>query len=148
MLAIAPATAPTLLALAIGKPVKPATTQADESVIVGGRFVAGFLVVADESSLPPNVASLHASDFIKLLQSTSLGNELRLNAADIRARVPFALIWAPRLNMSYQIYSYVAPSAVLERKDITTWHLRLRHRSADEPPWLFYEDAIAAEPLP
>ena len=67
--------------------MKAVTTQADESVIVGGRFVAGFLVVADESLIATKRRQpSRVGVCIKPSQSTSLGNELRLNALQI-ARV-------------------------------------------------------------
>ena len=149
VLLIAPATARTLLRLEVGRLLNSATVGKGENVILGGRFVTGFLVVADGTPVLPNVVRFHASDFIYLMHVSAVETEFRLTAQEIRARVPFAFIWAPRLDKPTDQYSiYVAPPVILDRPDVTAWRLRLHDWATARKPVPYIQNAIVAEPLP
>jgi len=114
---------------------------------MGGRFMTGFLVVGDGRRLSPNVASLHVSDFVKMVHSNPIGKELGLTTDAVFARVPFAFVWGPSLDpIGYWKY-IIAPPFILERQDVFAWRLQLGRWPATKMSTGFLQNAIAAEPL-
>jgi len=103
-----------------------ASLQSGEAIILGGRRISGFLVIDDGLPLPPDVPSLHLTDFANIVKNS--GVEAYQNLIHpVPPPLPFGFIFAPRLERdSKSNRQFIVPAEVLERHNVPAWRLTLR----------------------
>ena len=118
--------------------------------MLGGRRLAGFLVLPDEMLLRKETPSLHLSEFEAIIKQSDIETYQGLLHPELPP-LPFGLIFAPRLEKDGQsIYKFIVPPEVMERRDVQAWRLHVkRWQPQSIPPgfgdiWLY---VTSAEPL-
>jgi hypothetical protein len=112
----------------------PATAQ-DETFVLGGHRMAGFLVVADGKPLHPDIPSIHLGDFMAIAKQSGLYQ------SPLPLAVPFGLVFAPRLTNTKLSNLFIVPVNFMEHPDVSVWRLKLSPNSSG---WLQF--AAEAEP--
>jgi hypothetical protein len=116
-----------------------------ERIVLGGGSITGFLVVPDGSTRPTSIPSLHLSDFIRLLRLGGIEGDFG-PAQAFAGRVPFALVWSPRIDREDQTSIYVAPPGILQERDAWAWRLTMREQPSENPV-VMWKEAIAVQSL-
>ena len=80
--------------------------------------------------LPASPPALRVSDFVRLMQLTTLEPEGGALSRDAILKAPFAFVFAPDL-LAGAIDLYVAPARLLEDASAWAWRIELRGRGAD-----------------
>jgi hypothetical protein len=120
-----------------------------EHLIYGGRRMSGFLVVADGEMLPIGTPSLHISEFKRIIEYSGIEYYQGLVTPQAPA-TPFGYIYAARAEPGLDsFYSYVVPSDVITRKDVSAWRLKIeewQRKPGLGPYWYFVPRADPLEP--
>lgn len=122
--------------------------QPSQAIVLSGRRLAGFLVVADNTPLRNDVPSLHLSDFEKIIDSSGIEASQGLIHPQIPP-LPFGFVFAPRAEKDAISGSlYIVPSDVIERRDVQMW--RWSYRSWQQKPsnaeyWFYVTHAEPVE---
>jgi hypothetical protein len=116
-----------------------------ERIVLGGRSITGFLVLPDGSARPTSIPSLHLSDFIRLVRLGGTESDFG-PARAFAGRVPFALVWSPRIDREDPTTIYVAPPRILQEPDAWAWRLSMRQQPS-ENPGAIWKEAIAVQSL-
>ena len=119
-----------------------------EHVILGGRRISGFLVVADGTPLRNDVPEIHLSSFRELIKFSLIERYQNL-VNPVSPPTPFGFIAAPRLGAGAPSdYLYIVPAEVMERSDVRAWRLQLEdwYRKPGIKPYWFL--VSRAEPVP
>jgi hypothetical protein len=104
----------------------------DEVWILGGRAMAGLLVVPDIARLPRDVPALHYSDFERIVRHSGVEQYGPVLYPELRSRA-FAFvatlgsIWGP---------IFIAPPEVMRNQDARGWKLRVANRGGGFYFWL------------
>jgi hypothetical protein len=109
--------------------------------------VSGFLVVPDDAVLPASPPALRVSDFVRLLQVTTLEPESGGLSRNAILKAPFAFVFAPD-PLAGAIDLYVAPARLLEDATAWAWRIELRVPSTHAGAWKTLREVAAAERLP
>jgi hypothetical protein len=101
--------------------------EPDVAIVAGGRRMTGFLVVADDAPLRADIPTLHLSDFIKLVQDSSVEHYQGL-VNPVAPEVPFGFVFTPRLEKQVSSeYRYIVPAFVMEQRDVAIWRFKTEH---------------------
>jgi hypothetical protein len=121
-----------------------------EAIIFGGRRIAGFLIVPDDAPLRENVATLHLSEFERIIQKSGVEATYQGLLHPETPPLPFGFVLAPRLEKATPSgYEFIVPAEVIERRDVRAWRLKITNWQVPTPlgygPYWFY--VTHAEPL-
>jgi hypothetical protein len=109
--------------------------RSDQSLILEGRSVTGFLVVPDNTMLPDRVPAIHASQFVQLVKDLGLEENYGKFLDRAMARMPFALVTAARLDVTdddHQRWNFlVAPPGILTNATQGAWKADIGGRTGD-----------------
>jgi hypothetical protein len=117
----------------------------NERIVLGGRSITGFLVLPDAADRPTAVPSLHLSDFVSLLRVGGAAGDFG-PAQAFAERVPFALVWSPRIDREAKTDIYVAPPRILQEPDAWAWRLKMPEQPSRDPR-VVWKEAIAVQSL-
>lgn len=109
---------------------KTIAQKSGERIVLGGRFMAGFVVIPDDQPVPTDVPSMRRSDFTKALDYSGhqASREITLPALSS----PLAFIVAPNASGTDGIrYVLLAPVEVFTRRDVAAWQLTLEQEIAE-----------------
>src|SRR5262249_22010413 len=87
-----------------------------EDIVLGGRAVTGFLVVAGDR--PASIPALHVAEFARLVEGTGIEREMGPFLVGVAERAPFAFVFAPRLDRRDQFDLYLASPRLLQDTDV------------------------------
>ena len=98
----------------------------DEAVVLGGRRMTGFLVVADGSPLRHDIPTLNLAQFDAIIQRS--GVELIQDLIHpVTPPLPFGFVFAPRVEPGVMSSNqFIVPAEVLERRDVPAWRFKLQ----------------------
>jgi hypothetical protein len=100
--------------------------RADQGVILGGRRMAGFLILPDDAPLRKEVPSLHISDFENIIKASGLEAYQGLVHPE-RPPLPFGFIFAPRIDRNGSSdYQYIVPPEVMENRGVDAWRITFK----------------------
>jgi hypothetical protein len=136
-------------ALARGLAVRSATlSRPDQHIVLGGRHIAGFLVIPDEEPNPLSVPALHFSQFVELFRSSYWESDFGPILNERPPTPPFAFVMGVGPDAPYGGNIYVAPPAVLQMPRVCAWKFNVRNRQSEASHNVIFFDVTAAEELP
>ncbi len=127
-------------------PIRP--PGAHEEIVTGGASMSGFVVIPDGAPRPRDLASLHVSDFVDMVHATKLQRDFGPFLTQVLPRVPFAFVYAGRMDGPNDTNTYIAPLDVLRRKDVWAWRFTTRAGAPDHKRWTILREVVSANPLP
>jgi hypothetical protein len=104
----------------------------DEVWILGGKTMAGLLVVPDALGLPLTVPSVHYSDFVREVTDDELESYGRILYPELRTR-EFGFV-ASVGSIAYTIL--ITPPEVMREQQVNGWKLRIANRGEGYYFWL------------
>jgi hypothetical protein len=122
-----------------------ATSSPDEHIVLGGRHIAGFLVIPDHEALPLAVPAWHLSRFIELFRSSYWDTDFGPLRPGALPPPPFAFIMGSGPSGQFGGNLYLAPPAVLQLQQICAWKFTVRSRQTEAPSSLIFFEVTAAE---
>ena len=122
-------------------------SRPDQHIVLGGRHIAGFVVIPDHEDIPPSVPALHLSKFIELFRSSYWESDFGPILNDRPPTPPFAFIMGLGPGSRFGGNIYVAPPAVLQMPHVCAWKFRVQNWSEASHGVIFF-DVTAAEELP
>ena len=125
-----------------------AVSQSDQHIVLGGRHIAGFVVIPDHEDVPPSVPALHFSKFIELFRSSYWESDFGPILNDRPPTPPFAFIMGLGPGSRFGGNIYVAPPAVLQMPHVCAWRFHVRNRQSQASHNLIFFDVTAADELP
>jgi hypothetical protein len=124
-----------------------AVSQPDQHIVVGGRHIAGFLVIPDHEPNPLSLPALHFSQFIELFRSSYWESDFGpIN--DRPPTPPFAFMMGLGPGSRFGGNIYVAPPAVLQMPHVCAWKFSVQNRGSGASHSVIFFDVTAAEELP
>ncbi|MDQ8730494.1 hypothetical protein [Bradyrhizobium sp. LHD-71] len=99
--------------------------DASSPLVLSRPALTGFLVQPNGSPLRRDVPSLHQSALEAIVERTGIEKELGPFVAAIAARVPVALVYAPRFNGPASTNLFIVPEEVLTRNELKAWQFEL-----------------------
>ena len=125
-----------------------AESQADQHIVLGGRHIAGFVVISDHEANPLSVPALHFSQFVELFRSSHWESDFGPIFNDRSPTPPFAFIMGVGPGARFGGNIYVAPPAVLQLPDVCAWKFSVRNRRSEASHSSIFFDVTAADELP
>jgi hypothetical protein len=96
-----------------------------EALILGGRRMSGYLIVADHQPLRNDIPSLHLAEFDAMVTQSNMETYQAL-IHPVIPPLPFGFVFAPRMEKGVQsLTQFIVPAEVLERTDVPAWRLHL-----------------------
>lgn len=120
-------------------PMKPG-----ERIVVGSRYMAGFVVVPDDGSVPTDVPAMRRLDFKTAFNYS--GNETYQHLTLPAPSIPFAFVAAPNADGSPGNL-FLAPPEVLSRRDVRGWRFSLDDPEEKKVYWFRVNTATPVPPL-
>jgi hypothetical protein len=120
-------------------------SRPDEHIVLGGRHLAGFLVIPDHEALPLQVPALHLSRFIELFRFSHWESDFGPIRAGTLPTRPFSFVMGVGPSGVFGGNLYLAPPAVLQLQQICTWKFTVRSRRSEAPTSLIFFEVTAAE---
>jgi hypothetical protein len=103
-----------------------AQSAPDEALVLGGRRMSGFLVVADDQPLRHDIPTLHLHDFATLIRLSDVEQYQGL-LDPVAPATPFGFIYAPRLDSHLlSARQFIVPLEVMERRDVPAWRFKIK----------------------
>jgi hypothetical protein len=97
-----------------------------EAIVLSGRRMSGFIVVADDQPIREDVPSLHLATFDAILKQGSIESNQDL-IHPVLPPLPFGFVFAPRAEKdSNSKLLYIVPPEVIEQRDVPAWHFDLK----------------------
>jgi hypothetical protein len=96
-------------------------------LVAGGRWPTGFLVIADKTARPAWAPSMHYSDFFAMVRRLGLESETGAFVESALARLPFAFMTAPDIDIRGSTAIFIAPPEVLQRRNVEAWRFAVVH---------------------
>ncbi len=94
--------------------------QPNIRLVAAGRWLTGFLVIADGVTRSISMPSLRFSEFARMVRLLNLEAETGPFLSDAETRVPFAFVTMPDIDQRNTTALYIAPPDVL-RPDVQAW---------------------------
>ena len=95
--------------------------------------MSGFLVVADDQPLRPDVPTIHLKDFEAIVTQTGIYESLFRPQPLVP---PFGFIYAPRLEHGVTSPSqFVVPATEVEHRDTAAWHFKIEPLQSGSHQW-------------
>ena len=116
--------------------------------MLGGRHIAGFVVIPDHEANPLSVPALHFSKFIELFRSSYWESDFGPILNDRPPTPPFAFIMGVGPGARFGGNIYLAPPAVLQLPDVCAWKFSVRNRRSEASHSPIFFDVTAADELP
>ena len=111
-----------------------------EATVSGGNRITGFLVLPDDQIIDRKIASLSYSGFQAVLKFARLDDRWR-NSISMLPAPPFAVVWAPRIAKRQSVEVFIAPTRVLEDREVTRWHFEVTPEMNEKPLLLIVRSA-------
>jgi hypothetical protein len=118
--------------------------NSSERIVVGSRYMAGFVVVPDDSAVPTDAPAMRRSEFKTAFDYS--GNESYQKLVLPAPSISFAFVAAPNADGSPGNL-YLAPAEVLSRRDVPAWRFSLGDPDEENAYWFHVNTATPATPL-
>jgi hypothetical protein len=127
--------------------VLASNTAPMEAIVLGGRRLTGFLIVADDAPLRHDIPTLHFSDFEQIVSASGVEYYHGLIHPE-RPPLPFGFIFAPRVEPNTPSdYQFIVPPDVLERKDVSAWRFHYQNWQPKPKSGNYWFFVTRAEPI-
>jgi hypothetical protein len=120
----------------------------DDHVVLGGRHLAGFLVMPDGDALPNGIPALHRSGFAKAVRFSAWEADFGSIIDDALPTEPFAFVMGARPHGRFGLNIYVAPASVLTLPHVCAWRFVVRSRRSSAPTSFIFFDVVRADEFP
>jgi len=125
--------------------LKSVTAAADERIVLGGRYMAGYLVVPDGEPVPIRVPAMHLSEFRKILEYS--GNEQYQKLTVPSSSAAFGFVATPSARRWHHEI-FMVPPEVIYRRDVTAWRFKLADGPESESRiWAHVSSATPVAPV-
>jgi hypothetical protein len=99
---------------------KQSSLRGDETAVLGGRRISGFLVIPDGATPRHDFPTLEFSTFSKIIGQSGIEQYQGL-IHPLAPKAPFGFIFAATLGSMGSNFNYVVPPEVIEKKEVAAW---------------------------
>ena len=125
-----------------GRSLKSVVVENGETLLLGSKYMSGFIVVSDDKPLPSSVPAIRLSSFISIIKNSGI-EQYQSVVTPLPPVTPFSVIAAPALNSSRGSL-LIAPTDLLYKQSVPAWRVRL----IGGPTWFNVESAIPVNLTP
>lgn len=122
--------------------LKAVRVEHGETLLLGTKYMSGFVVVSDDATLPHTVPAMHLASFIAIIKNSGI-EQYQSVVTPLPPVTPFSVIAAPALNSSKGSL-LIAPTDLLYKQSVPAWRVRL----IGGPTWFNVESAIPVNLTP
>ena len=101
--------------------IPPVSAGKEETIILGGQTIAGFLILPDGSERPINIPSTYYADFRTIAEANAFVRDYTFNIDELQIKPPFAFVFGLRLNTG--CCYYITSADVLTNQTAAAWRL-------------------------